>query len=58
METLNNLAKSNSSVNDAINLVNQNGGNGAMAFLKEARNRGMSDDQIAAFLNDAIKKFS
>ena len=55
---LNQLASQNQDVADALKLVKQSGGHGAEAFLKDARAKGMSDDQITTFLNNTKRLFT
>ena len=45
------LANSNPDVKSAQDYINQNGGNGQEAFMKRAREIGMSDNDISQFLS-------
>ena len=54
---LNTLASQNNSVASAIDEIKQSGGNGAEAFLKNARAKGMTDAQITTFLNNLKEAF-
>ncbi len=55
---LNQLAQQNPNIANAMNTVQQAGGNGPQAFLNAARAKGMNDQQIVDFLKLAKSKFA